>query len=185
MDEGKLRRDLLDELIATMRTERAPAWQDIPVLAAECEDVLERCRFDRDQALAVLRGERELDDDPWPSCPRCGCDTYLRLRGGLEKTLNHATSSAPITMFVCEACQHLVLRGRMTVDDGPWWSDGVRVQPAPATAPPYRDATAKPEPVEAVEPAVDWQDRRVCGDGACVGIIGANGRCNVCGRPVE
>ena len=27
--------------------------------------------------------------------------------------------------------------------------------------------------------------RRLCGDGTCLGVIGADNRCNVCGRPPE
>lgn len=27
----------------------------------------------------------------------------------------------------------------------------------------------------------DWERRELCPDGACVGVIGANGTCNVCG----
>jgi hypothetical protein len=34
-------------------------------------------------------------------------------------------------------------------------------------------------------PAADEDDRELCPDGACIGLIGADGRCNVCGRPRE
>jgi hypothetical protein len=28
----------------------------------------------------------------------------------------------------------------------------------------------------------EWDQRKLCPDGACVGVIGAKGRCSVCGR---
>jgi hypothetical protein len=33
----------------------------------------------------------------------------------------------------------------------------------------------------------EWEERQVCPDGACIGVIGADGRCNICGHtaPVE
>ena len=44
-------------------------------------------------------------------------------------------------------------------------------------------------PADAIEPALanpiedaDWNARELCPDEACIGVIGANGNCNVCGR---
>ena len=31
----------------------------------------------------------------------------------------------------------------------------------------------------------DWEDRKLCPDGACIGVIGADGRCGECGRTLE
>jgi hypothetical protein len=42
-------------------------------------------------------------------------------------------------------------------------------------------AGADAEPVPAPH-AGAWDDRALCPDGACVGVIGANGRCKACGR---
>ena len=28
----------------------------------------------------------------------------------------------------------------------------------------------------------DWTERRLCDDGACIGVIGPDGRCGACGR---
>jgi hypothetical protein len=28
----------------------------------------------------------------------------------------------------------------------------------------------------------EWSDRKLCPDGSCVGVIGDNGKCKVCGR---
>jgi hypothetical protein len=40
------------------------------------------------------------------------------------------------------------------------------------------------EPAVATDPAAEpaaWDDRALCPDGACIGVIGADGRCTVCG----
>ena len=31
--------------------------------------------------------------------------------------------------------------------------------------------------------AVDWENRRLCSDENCIGVIGPDGRCKECGRP--
>lgn len=31
----------------------------------------------------------------------------------------------------------------------------------------------------------DWENRILCSDPACIGVIGANGRCKECGKPYE
>ena len=31
----------------------------------------------------------------------------------------------------------------------------------------------------------DWQDRVLCSDGNCIGVIGPDGRCKECGKPPE
>jgi hypothetical protein len=31
----------------------------------------------------------------------------------------------------------------------------------------------------------DWSNRRLCGDGNCIGVIGQNGLCKVCGNPLQ
>jgi hypothetical protein len=33
--------------------------------------------------------------------------------------------------------------------------------------------------------ADDWQNRRLCPDGNCIGVIGSDGRCKECGRSAE
>jgi hypothetical protein len=50
---------------------------------------------------------------------------------------------------------------------------------APAAAPGTRfEAT-----VVAGKADDDWESRRLCGDGNCIGVIGPDGRCKECGRP--
>ena len=59
------------------------------------------------------------------------------------------------------------------------------------------EAQAAPEPEvvveagEAVEPAVsseedpEWENRKLCSDESCIGVIGPDGRCKECGKPYE
>jgi hypothetical protein len=36
------------------------------------------------------------------------------------------------------------------------------------------------------EPAdIDWENRTLCSDESCIGVIGPDGRCKECGRPFE
>ena len=32
---------------------------------------------------------------------------------------------------------------------------------------------------------IEWKNRRLCSDGNCIGVIGPNGRCKECGKPLE
>ena len=32
---------------------------------------------------------------------------------------------------------------------------------------------------------MEWKNRKLCSDPACIGVIGPNGRCKECGRPHE
>ena len=31
----------------------------------------------------------------------------------------------------------------------------------------------------------DWENRILCSDGNCIGVIGLDGRCKECGKPYE
>lgn len=33
------------------------------------------------------------------------------------------------------------------------------------------------------ETSVDWENRRLCSDGNCIGVINEQGVCNICGKP--
>ena len=33
------------------------------------------------------------------------------------------------------------------------------------------------------EDAFDFDSRKLCSDGTCIGVIGADGRCKECGKP--
>jgi hypothetical protein len=50
-------------------------------------------------------------------------------------------------------------------------------QAAPAPAP------APAAPADGGAAADDWESRRLCSDGNCIGVIGPDGRCKECGRP--
>lgn len=41
------------------------------------------------------------------------------------------------------------------------------------------------EPVHVSEEDGDWENRRLCSDGDCIGVIGPDGRCKECGKPYE
>ncbi len=47
-------------------------------------------------------------------------------------------------------------------------SPGVESPPAPSAAPGSGDS---------------WDDRRLCSDESCIGVIGPDGRCTECGKP--
>ena len=32
---------------------------------------------------------------------------------------------------------------------------------------------------------IDWENRTLCSDESCIGVIGPDGRCNECGKPFE
>ena len=209
MTDRKDRRAMLETVVEIIQRERGVSWPATTELTSECEDVLERCLFDRDAALAVLRGEHELEDDPWTRCPCCDCDTYFRMRLALERTAAGAQLATPLTVFVCEGCQHVEMRGRSTIDVGEWWTAGTRLRAHAEPAHPYRgdavdddesdeddddevesdddesdddESEADAAHDEAPGEPVEWNERRVCPDGGCIGIIHANGRCSVCGR---
>ena len=38
---------------------------------------------------------------------------------------------------------------------------------------------------ESNDPDPGWENRLLCSDGNCIGVIGADGRCKECGRPYE
>jgi len=50
------------------------------------------------------------------------------------------------------------------------------------------DHSAGAEPASALPEAsspIGWSSRELCSDGSCIGLIGADGRCKVCGRPAS
>lgn len=46
-------------------------------------------------------------------------------------------------------------------------------------------APAASADAQAEDDADDWENRRLCPDGNCIGVIGPDGRCKECGRPAE
>jgi hypothetical protein len=58
----------------------------------------------------------------------------------------------------------------------------------PATAAPAEESVEEPAEEEAIEKEVEGEpsfdeERELCPDGACVGLIGPDGTCKVCGTP--
>ena len=51
-------------------------------------------------------------------------------------------------------------------------------------APEQEDPAPDESPQEEAEKD-DWQDRVLCSDGNCIGVIGPDGRCKECGKPHE
>jgi hypothetical protein len=38
---------------------------------------------------------------------------------------------------------------------------------------------------EKLQPDIEWENRRLCSDGNCIGVIGPDGRCKECGKTLE
>lgn len=58
--------------------------------------------------------------------------------------------------------------------------------PAPAPAAPIPASPgveAPPALSAAAGPGDSWDDRRLCSDESCIGVIGPDGRCKECGKP--
>jgi hypothetical protein len=45
--------------------------------------------------------------------------------------------------------------------------------------------SADPEPDIPETDDIDWENRQLCVDGNCIGIIGSDGRCKECGKPAK
>ena len=56
-----------------------------------------------------------------------------------------------------------------------------------STATPTTTTTTTTLAADAAEPGAPTFDpaRRLCSDGSCIGVIGADGKCNVCGQPAS
>jgi len=66
--------------------------------------------------------------------------------------------------------------------------DEAEVPDSVAEAPDIVDEEAAAEAPETPEmPGYedDWENRRLCPDGNCIGVIGPDGKCKECGRPAE
>ncbi len=55
-------------------------------------------------------------------------------------------------------------------------------EPQAADSPPVADAAPKDNDQEFDD---DWENRVLCSDGNCIGVIGADGKCKECGKPLE
>ena len=61
----------------------------------------------------------------------------------------------------------------------------------PATAPTTIPEALRPEKESAVDGEIafaseeEWENRTLCSDDSCIGVIGPDGRCKECGRPFD
>lgn len=78
----------------------------------------------------------------------------------------------------CKVC------GRAAANWGDERKRGLVEDPEEAAETPAVDEGPIVTPLPA-EGAGEWTDRKLCPDGACVGVIGDNGTCKVCGRSPE
>jgi hypothetical protein len=46
-------------------------------------------------------------------------------------------------------------------------------------------AASKSEPIEDAPADDEWENRVLCSDGNCIGVIGPDGKCKECGKPLE
>jgi len=53
----------------------------------------------------------------------------------------------------------------------------------PESIPAVEEVDINPVSDESAEPDADWENRRLCSDGNCIGVIGPDGRCRECGKP--
>jgi hypothetical protein len=53
------------------------------------------------------------------------------------------------------------------------------------TATPPEASSEPPEADSASATDEEWENRRLCIDGNCIGVIGPDGKCKECGRPFE
>ena len=65
-------------------------------------------------------------------------------------------------------------------------SDMADEQPSSTTMDEHLSSTAAdPEPIEDRPAGDDWENRVLCSDGNCIGVIGPDGKCKECGKPLE
>ena len=55
-------------------------------------------------------------------------------------------------------------------------------EPQAADSPPEADAAPKDNDQKFDD---DWENRVLCSDGNCIGVIGPDGKCKECGKPLE
>ena len=72
------------------------------------------------------------------------------------------------------------VRGAETSNVGPATSDVEISENNRVSDVSGQPAAAESEPGETGD---DWEDRRLCSDGTCIGVIGPDGRCKECGKP--
>ncbi len=74
----------------------------------------------------------------------------------------------------CKVCGHVMPN---------WGDERMRgLADAPEEPDEDEDDLDDDDAAEGDEPPAEWEERKLCDDGACVGVIGDNGLCTVCGK---
>jgi len=69
----------------------------------------------------------------------------------------------------------------------PNWGDERQrgmITPEPQEVVPSEEPSAEPAPGDDTQD-YEWSRRRLCPDGACIGVLGPDNKCTVCGRSAE
>lgn len=75
----------------------------------------------------------------------------------------------------------------------PWQIKSVPKEPDPEAVPTEDSRSFEDKPATEVADNIDeksheendWENRRLCSDGNCIGVIGPDDRCKECGKPYE
>jgi hypothetical protein len=73
--------------------------------------------------------------------------------------------------------------GRVAANLGNDRLRGLAAEPADEPDEPEDDHDVEDDEPAPAEGGDDWDQRQLCSNGACVGVIGENGVCTVCGSP--
>jgi hypothetical protein len=99
--------------------------------------------------------EMAMNDDDWENRTLCSDESCIGVIGPDGR---------------CKEC------GKLNEESQPAESDEPQ-----GVAEPDNDI-AESEPAQADN---DWENRTLCSDGSCIGVIGPNGRCKECGKPYK
>lgn len=79
----------------------------------------------------------------------------------------------------CNVC------GRAAPNWGEERKRGLKDESGPLVVPATPTDPIEPGAPVAIGKAKDWTERTLCSDGSCIGVIGADGTCKVCGRAAD
>ena len=88
----------------------------------------------------------------------------------------------------CNECGKIYEGHKNTFDnESPQAAAESRPEPEPDTEPDTNSREAIEEKEETIKTDIDsgWENRVLCGDESCIGVIGLDGRCNECGKIYE
>lgn len=84
----------------------------------------------------------------------------------------------------CKVCG-LPYEGELPIpaESGAEAGDEINNVPAEASTADEQTPDTEDPAADGEEKVDDWEDRTLCVDGNCIGVIGPDGRCKVCGKP--